>query len=741
MPDPVKQTRVSKRAKTPTVLQMEATECGAASLGIVLGYFGRIVPLEELRIECGISRDGSRASKVLKAARKYGLTAQAFRKEPAELPSLPVPMIVHWNFSHFLVIEGFGKNKVFMNDPARGPCTVTPEELDRAFSGVVLTFQVTPEFKKGGQKPSILRSLGQRLAGSETGVVYAVLASLALVLPGLAIPFFGKAFIDYYLVQGQADWVKPLLLGMGLIAIVRAGLTWLQQYYLTRLETKLALATSGRFFWHILHLPIEFYLQRYGGEIGSRVAINDQVAQMLSGQLATTILNLTMILFYLVVMFFYDVPLTLIGVSVAMLNLATLTYVSRRRVDGNRRLLQERGKVVATSMNGLQTIETIKAGGLENDFFSHWAGQQAKLLNASQELGLYTRLLSTIPPVLSTMSNISILTFGGLRIMEGSMTIGSFAAFQSLMSSFIGPFNNLVGLGQQLQEAEGNMNRLDDVLRYKEDAHAAQEEGDSEDGTRKLSGHLELRDICFGYSRLEPPLIQDFNLTLKPGSRVAIVGGSGSGKSTIAKIVAGLYEPWSGEILLDGKPRHQIPRRVVANSLALVDQDIFVFSGTIRENLSLWDYTLPDANMIQAAKDACIHDDIALRSGGYDSLLQEGGGNFSGGQRQRLEIARALAANPTILVLDEATSALDPVTEKMIDEQLRRRGCTCLIIAHRLSTLRDADEIIVLERGKAVQRGKHEEMIRVEGPYRRLVQTEELKAESQKAKSLLERLL
>ncbi len=724
-PDGKEAERAPKAVRSPTVLQMEAVECGAAALAIVLAHYGRWVPLEELRIACGVSRDGSKASNMVKAAREYGLEAKGFKREPQTLRSIQLPAILHWNFNHFLVLDGFHKGRVRLNDPAVGPREVTEEELDQAFTGVVMTFKPGPAFERRGEPPKLIPALRRRLTGSRAALLFVLLAGLGLVIPGLAVPVFSKLFVDGVLLEGHVEWLRPLLLAMGFTAAALGLLTWLQQTYLLRLETRLAVGASSLFFWHVLRLPTEFFSQRYAGDISARVGINDRVAQLLSRDLATNTLGALLVVFYAMVLFRTDPVLTLVGVAIASLNVAALRFVSRKRVDGNRRLQQDQGKMMGTALGGLQTIETLKATGSETDLFVRWSGYQAKVVNARQELERYTQILDAVPPLLGAVNTALILGIGGLRVMNGSLTLGGLVAFQLLMISFMTPINRLVSLGGRLQMVEGDMNRLDDVLRYRIDENAGLAAEPVPEGEPvKLTGHLELRDVAFGYSRLDPPLIEGLSLTLKPGMRIALVGGSGSGKSTIARLVTGLYRPWSGEIHFDGRSRGEIPPKVLSNSLATVDQSVFLFEGSVRDNLTLWDTTIPLPEVVAAARDACIHEEVAARPGGYDSPVEEGGANWSGGQRQRLEIARALVGRPTILVLDEATSALDPITEKLIDEALRRRGCACLIVAHRLSTIRDADEILVLEKGKVVQRGTHDELKAVEGPYARLISAE-----------------
>ncbi|QFS52023.1 NHLP family bacteriocin export ABC transporter peptidase/permease/ATPase subunit [Nostoc sphaeroides CCNUC1] len=705
---------------------MEAVECGAAALGIILGYYGRIVPLAELRRDCGVSRDGSKASNMVKVARNYGLEAKGFKKELNQLWELQPPYIIFWNFNHFLVVEGWNKQRVYLNDPGTGPRHVSLQEFDEGYTGVVLVVEPGAEFVKGGRKPSMILSLAKRLQGAGDALVYCIVAGFLLTVVGLVIPVFSQVFVDDILVQGRQLWLRPLLGGMAVAAILQGSLTLLRLRYLRRLKIKLAVGMSSRFLWHILRLPVSFYAQRFAGEISNRTTLNDQVADVLAGRLATTIIDAFMVFFYALVMVQYDWVLTLIVVSFATVNVLTLQLISRQRVDANQRLIQEYGKAAGVSIAALQSIETLKASGLESDFFARWSGYYTKALNSQQELGITNQTFSVLPTLLSALSSMLLLVVGGLRVMDGHLSIGMLIAFQGLMLNFQQPVNNLVNFGTTLQELEGNLIRLDDVL----DNPIGEGVGSGEWGVGevnssyllpKLQGYVELRNVTFGYSCLESPLIENFNLSIKPGQRVALVGGSGSGKSTIAKLVSGLYQPWAGEVCFDGKPREQIHQQLLTNSVAMVEQEILLFGGTVRDNLTLWDTTVPDKSLMRACEDAAIADVILSMSGGLDAELIEGAANLSGGQRQRLEIARALVNNPSILIMDEATSALDAETEKIIDQNLRRRGCTCIIVAHRLSTIRDCDQIIVLERGKVVQQGTHKELWQVDGVYSRLL--------------------
>ena len=706
---------------TPTVIQMEAVECGAACLGVILGYHGRHVPLEELRVACGSSRDGVTAKNLLRAARGYGLDAHGMRCELQGLATVTLPCVLFWNFNHFVVLEGIDGDVVYLNDPVSGPRATSIAELDESFTGVALVMTPGAAFRAAGEAPRLLPALRRRLRGAGDGVAFALLAGIAMVVPGLVLPTFTRVFVDDVLVRGMRGWIGPLLCGMLVAAALRGGAIWLREYLLQRLGTRMAVAESGRFLQHVLRLPMAFYQQRMPGDITARIALNDRIARLLTGRVAAAAIDVSLLACYVGLMLLYDRAITAVSVGVVLLNLLLMRAVSRRRVDGSRRLLQQRGRYEGALMGGLATIETVKATSRESDLFAAMAGHQTRLANTSQELARQSMVLELVPSLLNTLGAGAVLALGGAHVMQGTITLGMLVALQSLQASLFEPVRNLVALGAQLQEAVGEMGRLDDVLQHRRDPIL---DAAGAGASSPLTGHVELRNVTFGYSRLAPPLLRDLSLTLTPGARVAIVGASGSGKSTISKLVCRLYAPWEGEILFDGVPASQIDRDVFSASVAFVDQDLHLFAGTIRDSITLWDRTIGDAEVVQAARDAGVHDLIMARPGGYDALLLEGGANLSGGQRQRLDIARALATSPRVLLLDEATSALDTLTEAAIDRNLRRRGCTCLIVAHRLSTVRDCDEIIVLDKGTVVQRGSHDALIRErDGHYVRLLDT------------------
>lgn len=712
------------RCATPTILQMETTECGAACLGIILAYYGRWVPLETLRVRCGVSRDGANAANVLRAARGYGLVAQGFRSEErTHLFEAPFPMLLFWEYNHFVVLEGMKGEHVYINDPSEGPRRLSLQEFDESFTGVYFGFTPGAGFSPGGARPDLVRSLRARLGQAWTPFAFAALATLALVVPGVAVPTMIKVFIDDVLIGQNGDWMAPLLIGLALAAAAQGALIWLQRTLLARMETKLSIVTTTNFFRHVVTLPMLFFSQRYAGDIANRVASNDAVARLLSGELAVNAINVLAMALYAAVMLSYDVPLTLIALGLAAVNLLVLRLAARARENANRRLLKEKGKVAGVSINGIQIIETLKANGAEGDFFARWSGIHANALDAQQRLGLVTTLASLVPALLSLLTVIAILGFGGLRILDGALTIGGLIAFQSLALSFAQPLSGLVRFGANLQTIKGDVVRLDDVLNYAPDDRTLQgaDEREPDTAAPAARGFVDLDHVTFGYNALEPPLIENFTLSIRPGRRVALVGGSGSGKSTIAKLICGLLTPWSGSVRIDGQAFNDIPPARFAEVVSHVDQEIVLFEGSVRENVALWDPTIEERDIVEALRDAAIHDMIAARPLKYDSPVDEGGRNFSGGQRQRLEIARALARNPAVLVLDEATAALDPIAEVEIDDHLRRRGCTCLIVAHRLSTIRDADEIVVLDRGRIVQRGTHDRLIGEDGLYRTLV--------------------
>ena len=707
-------------AKVPVVMQMEALECGAASLAMICAYYNKWIPLEQIRVDCGVSRDGANAKNLLVAARSYGFTAKGYRYEPDDLKKNgKFPCIIHWNFNHFVVLDGFKGKKAVINDPAKGNYTVSMETFDKSFTGICLMFEPNENFVPSGKRKSVLSFAVKRLNGAKIAVVFVVFTTLISALIGVITPAFSRIFMDRLLTHENPDWFYPFLVSLSAMSALQLVISALETYYSNRINGKLATIGSSTFMWKVLHLPMEFFSQRLAGDIQGRQGSNAGIANSVVNTFAPLALNAIMMVFYLVVMIRYSWILTLVGLSSLVINAWMSRIISQKRINITRVSMRDAGKLAGATVAGVEMIETIKASGAENGFFERWAGYQASVNAQKVKYAKINQYLGMIPSVVSTITGIVVLTLGVWFAMEGTFTVGMIMAFQGVLSSFSAPATTFISAGQTIQEMRTQMERVEDVMEYREDDCYKTEV--KEESFAKLKGNIELKNITFGYSRLSDPVIKDFSLNIKPGQRVALVGTSGCGKSTISKLVSGLYQPWSGEILYDGKHLSEIDRDVFTGSLAVVDQDITLFEGTISDNIKMWDNSIEDFEMILAARDAQLHEEIMHRDGGYNYRIAEGGKDFSGGQRQRLEIARVLAQDPSIIILDEATSALDAKTEYDLVKAVKDRGITCIVVAHRLSTIRDCDEIIVLDHGVAVERGTHEELYAKGGKYTQLV--------------------
>ncbi len=709
-------------AKVPVVMQMEALECGAASLAMVMAYYDKWVPLEQVRLDCGVSRDGSNARNMLLAARSYGFEAQGFRCEIDALRrEICLPCIIHWNFDHFVVLRGFRGKYALLNDPARGEVKVGMEEFDRAFTGICLQITPGPDFRPTGKRKSTLAFARKRLTGAGAAVAFVMLSTAIVSLFGIIRPIFSSFFIDRLLTGENRELLMPFLILLAVLSGAQILVAWIQAIYSLKIAGKMALVGSSSFLWKLLRMPMAFFSQRLSGDILLRLGTNSSIAGTLVNTFAPLLLNTGMLIFYLVVMLRYSVLMTIVGLAAILLQLIVSRIIARKRVNITRVQMRDSGKLASSTVSGIQMVETIKASGAENGFFQKWAGYQASVNASLVRFARLDQYLGMIQALLSSFAGSAVLVLGVYQAMQGRFTIGMILTFQGFLSAFMSPAMLLISAGQSIQEMRTDMERVEDVMEYPADQRFAEESPQAEGSLAKLSGEVELRNVTFGYAPLGEPLIRDFSLHIKPGSRVAFVGASGCGKSTLSKLISGLYEPWSGEILFDGRPLSRIDRGVFTGSVAVVDQDIVLFEDSIANNIKMWDSSIEDFEMILAARDAQIYNDIMARDGGFAGKLSEGGRDLSGGQRQRLEIARVLAQDPTLIILDEATSALDALTEYELVKAIQDRGITCIVIAHRLSTIRDCDEIIVLDKGRMAERGTHEELYARGGIYADLI--------------------
>ena len=653
----------------------------------------------------------------MRAAKKYGFECHGYRKELDGLLKLPVPSIIHWNFNHFVVFEGIKGKFAYLNDPAVGHRKLTMQELDEGFTGIVLTFAPTSDFRKEKRQGSLLPFLRQRLKGRMGILAKLVYVGVLLFFPGLILPVLSQTFIDDVLCNGYKDWLTKILVFMGSCILFKVALSYYRSMLLQKLKSVMCTLSGTKFLAHMFQLPITFFDQRYTGDLVSRIQNNKDVDNFLAGDFAETFLNILIALFYLVVLFLYSWQMTIVGIVNVALCVGIVMISNKMVAESSVKMQMTGGKLYGAVCAGLTITDTIKASGVEAEYSARILGHQAKNAALDQKLNRFQQLVGSIPDAVGKLSDVALLLIGGYLVIRGDLTMGMLTAYNSLFDSFCQPINAVVSFIRSLQVTKSNIRRVEDIEKYDVDpSYLVERTGTASGG--KLSGKVELRDVSYGYSRLKPPLIESFHFALNSGESIAFIGASGSGKSTVSKVISGLYQPWQGQVLMDGKPTGEIPKSVINASVSTVSQKITLFSGTIRDNLSMWNPAVSEEDMEQAAKDACIYDFIMRQNGGFNYVLTENAANLSGGQRQRMEIARALATNPTILIMDEATSALDPIVEKQVLDNIRARGCTCIVVAHRLSAVRDCNEIIAMANGKIVQRGTHKQLLAQEGFYR-----------------------
>ena len=709
-------------------MQMEASECGAACLAMILAYYGKWIPIEKIRTDCDVSRDGSTAKNILKAARSYGLAAKGYKLEPDALKEQGVfPCIIHWNLNHFVVLKGFKGDKVYLNDPAYGDYTVSAEVFDKSFTGICLMFDPSEVFVTDGSRKSLAAFTKKRLKGDIKELILIILFSIIGVLCGIASSMLGEYYADWIIGDEQTLRLMKFIGVFALLAVSAVFGEWLKAHYLMKIEGKMAIVGSSSYIWKLLHLPMSFFSQRMAGDIQKRQSENESAAFTLIQTIAPIFLSSVMMGVYLFIMLSYSVTLTLIVLLFVILNIGVTMIASKRRLNIIRIIMMEKGKLYSTLATGIDMIESLKASNVEMTWTEIWSRSLTAYNNSSIELTRLDVYLGSLTTLFTSTAKYMIIVFGALFVSRGSLTIGGLTAFLGLMALFLAPVNQIVESGQKLYEMRSQMERIDDVMEYTDDNTSDptnEEDNEVTENAEKLRGNIKVKGLTFGYSRLKPPIISEIDFEVNVGKSIAIVGASGCGKSSVAKLIAGLYTPWSGEIMIDGKSISDIPKNIFTSSVAIVDQDVSLFEGSIAENIKMWDTSIEDFEMILSAKDAGIHEVIMDRNGEYNSKLTVRGENISGGQRQCVEIARALAADPTIMILDEATSALDANTEYKVINAIKNRGVTCIIIAHRLSTIRDCDEILVLDAGRIKERGTHDELIARGGLYKALVANE-----------------
>ena len=707
------------RKKVPVRYQVEACECGAVALSMILAYFGKYRPIEEVRYQCSVSRDGCDAADLVSAAESYGLVAKGFRKTAEDLRSIPCPAILHWDFVHFVVLEGIAGSKVYISDPACGRRKLSFEELKESYTGIVLTFAPGENFKRDKKPHSVSELVRERLFLDRPASLYLILAGLLLIFPGLMIPILTQTFVDTVVLQGDGGAAFVILAAILIVYLYRILFTALRSAVLSKLQKKLSEVTSYRLMHRMLRLKGSFYMQRPAGELSNRTDSNSAVNSFLAGNFSRAVINLAESLFYLGLMLSYSRVLTAIGMAGVAVNVVFSLLIAEPLAGMNLRYMIDQGKLSAALCAGLSVASTMKAHGAEDETALRMIGSYARMTDSDQRLGRARQILGAFPGAISELVRICVIIAGGYFIINGECTTGTLTAFCMMLGTFSASVNDLLALLQSIQGMKANLQRIEDVRRSEEDARFALPEDPEED--RRLSGDVRVENVEFGYDLSDPPIVSGISFHAGPGSRVAIVGTSGCGKSTLGKLVAGLLEPWSGQITLD-RPLSELPHGVLTKNLCMVNQNSVILSGTVRDNVTMWNRDYEEHEIFRALQDADALGLIARLPGGLDCRLEEGGANISGGERQKLEIARALLKKPAVLLLDEATSALDAVSEQKVMENIRSRGCTTILIAHRLSTVRDCDLILVLDHGRLAEAGTHEALLASGGIYKTLAE-------------------